>query len=72
MLCPEGKSAEIFGLWGMFNRVAVLLSMATFAPLSDYLKSISSACVLLLFYFIVGGILLWRVDLNKGLSQKEG
>ena len=50
MLCPPGRSAEMFGLWGMANRVAVLFSMATFGPLSDYLGSIQGACVLLLLY----------------------
>ncbi|MBG08207.1 MAG: hypothetical protein CME68_05575 [Halobacteriovoraceae bacterium] len=68
MLCPPGRSAEMFGLWGMANRIAVLFSMATFGPLSDYLGSIKGACVLLLFYLIAGAWLLWKIPTAK----KEG
>ena len=69
LLCPPEKSAEMFGLWGMFNRVAVLLSMATFGPLSDYLESITLACILLLVYFLIGGYMLLRIDMKGALKE---
>ena len=65
ILCPEGRSAEMFGLWGMFSRIAVLLSMTTFGPLSDYLDSITAACALLLVYLVIGAWLLWRIPISK-------
>ena len=65
ILCPPERSAEMFGLWGMANRVAVLFSMATFGPLSDFLGSIKGACVLLLLYLIAGGWLLWKIPTSK-------
>tara|TARA_B100000029_G_C17600326_1_gene965534 strand:- start:3608 stop:4915 length:1308 start_codon:yes stop_codon:yes gene_type:complete len=69
LLCPPEKSAEMFGLWGMFNKVAILLSMATFGPLSDYLGSINLACILLVVYFLIGGIMLLRVDVEGALKK---
>ncbi|MEC8624218.1 MAG: MFS transporter [Bdellovibrionota bacterium] len=65
MLCPPGRSAEMFGLWGMANRVAVLFSMATFGPLSDYLGSIQGACVLLLLYLVAGAWFLFKIPNGK-------
>lgn len=59
---PE-DSALLFGLWGTFARLAIIVGM-TFGPISDYLGR-HSALLFILVYFIVGGILLARISIPR-------
>lgn len=51
----------MFGLWGTFGRLAIILGM-TFGPVSDLLGR-QSALLFILVYFVIGGFLLAKIDL---------
>ncbi|MCL4409466.1 MAG: MFS transporter [Gammaproteobacteria bacterium] len=64
LLAGAGRDGSAFGLWGMFNRLAMLLA-ATFGIVAD-LFSRQNALLLVISFFIIGALLLVRVH---GLSQ---
>ena len=70
ILTPKDKASEMFGFWGMFCQLSALLGML-FGPLGDYLGSLSSACLLIVGFFVVGAIMLARVDLTPYEEQGE-
>ncbi|TCS42467.1 MFS transporter [Reinekea marinisedimentorum] len=59
---PEDSSL-MFGLWGTFARLSIILAMA-FGPLSD-LVGRKNGLLLILVYFVLGGVMLMRVPVNK-------
>ena len=63
LLSPEERSAQMFGFWGMFNRVAIVLGMA-FGPISDQVGR-NSAMLFVLALFAIGGALLLRVPMDE-------
>jgi len=63
VLSPRERSTERFGFWGLFSRAASLLAMLL-GPLSDFVGSIQRASLLLVFFFVVGGVMLWRIDIH--------
>lgn len=67
LLSPEERSAQMFGFWGMFSRVAIILGM-TFGPVSDMLGR-RPAMVLVIGFFVVGGLMLWRVPIQRGIDE---
>ncbi|TXR53445.1 MFS transporter [Reinekea thalattae] len=60
-------SAFIFGLWGTFSRLAIILAML-FGPLSD-LVGRQNSLLLILVYFLIGAFLLIKVPVNKALNS---
>jgi UMF1 family MFS transporter len=68
LLSPPGRSAQMFGFWGMFSRVAIILGM-TFGPVSDMVGR-ERAILLVVVFFALGGALLWRVPIDEA-SGKE-
>lgn len=71
MLSPPDRTAQMFGFWGMFNRAAIILGML-FGPLSDLLDSRRQAILLVVGFFVVGGLLLTRVPIQKGIDEAHG
>jgi len=63
LLSPPGRSAQMFGFWGMFNRIAIILGMS-FGPVSDYVGR-QNAMLLVVGFFVAGGALLWRVPIDS-------
>jgi UMF1 family MFS transporter len=57
----------MFGFWGMFSRVAIILGM-TFGPVAD-LISRRYALLLVVGFFVVGGLMLVRVPIEKGIRE---
>jgi UMF1 family MFS transporter len=68
LLAPAEKSAEMFGFWGTFARLATLLGLA-FGPLADFLGSLQLACLLLVVFFAIGAFLLSRLDLDGAIQR---
>lgn len=66
LLSPADRSAQMFGFWGTFNRLALILAMA-FGPVSD-LFGRREAMLLVLGFFVLGGLLLWRVPISEGIA----
>ena len=63
LLSPPGRSAQMFGFWGMFSRIAIILGM-TFGPVAD-MTGRRTAILLVVVFFVVGGLLLWRVPIDE-------
>jgi UMF1 family MFS transporter len=66
-LSKPQDSALLFGLWGTFARFAIIIGM-TFGPVSDLLGR-RAALLFILVYFIIGGLMLIRIPLNKANSE---
>ncbi|TRW48054.1 MFS transporter [Aliidiomarina halalkaliphila] len=64
LLASPERDGSAFGLWGVFNRLAMLLA-ATFGVAAD-LFSRQDALLLVIGFFVIGALLLARVrDLSK-------
>jgi UMF1 family MFS transporter len=68
LLAKPKDSALLFGLWGTFGRLAIIIGM-TFGPISDVIGRHSSL-LFILVYFIIGGVMLAYVPLNKALLEQ--
>lgn len=68
LLAPAQQSAEMFGFWGTFSRLATLMGLA-FGPIADFLGSLQLACLLLVVFFVIGAVLLARLDLDSAIAR---
>lgn len=69
LLAPAERSAQMFGFWGMFSRVAIIVGML-FGPISD-LVGRRTALLLVVAYFVIGGVLLFSVPIGRA-SEEPG
>ncbi len=65
-MIPRHKSAEFFGFFSVFERFAGLLGPAAFALTIRLTGSGRYAIVSVIVFFVVGAMLLWRVDVKEG------
>lgn len=65
---PE-DSALLFGLWGTFARLSIVLAML-FGPVSD-LVGRKNALLLILVYFVAGGLALIKVPVNTHVREER-
>ncbi|MBF0276224.1 MAG: MFS transporter [SAR324 cluster bacterium] len=70
MLTPARHSGQMFGFWGLFAKLSIVLGM-TFGFISDALDSRRMALVLVIGFFVVGGILLLRIPLTQGIEAAK-
>lgn len=67
LLSPADRSAQMFGFWGMFMRLSIILGML-FGPVSDMLGR-RTALLLVVAYFVVGGLMLLRVPIDQAARE---
>ena len=65
-MVPKHKSAEFFGFYNISGKFAGVLGPAVFALVAQFTRSGRLAVVSLLFFFLVGGTLLFFVNVDKG------
>jgi len=65
-LIPAPKSGEFFGLFGIMEKVATIFGPLVFAAAAAVFGSSRPAVLSLIAFFIVGMILLLRVDVEEG------
>ncbi len=70
LLSPRDRTAQMFGFWGMFSRVAIILGMS-FGPVADLVGSRRHALLLVVAFFVVGGLMLSRVPIEAGIKAAE-
>lgn len=70
LLSPPERSAQMFGFWGMFSRLAIILGMS-FGPVADAIGDRRLALGLVVAFFVVGGALLTLVPIEKGIEQAQ-
>lgn len=68
LLSPPDKTAQMFGFWGMFSRLGTILG-TSFGFVSDGFGSRRTAVLLVVGFFALGGILLSRVDIDRGMRE---
>jgi len=67
LLSPPDKTAQMFGFWGMFARLATILG-TSFGFVSDSLSR-RAAVLVVVGFFALGAILLSRVDIERGMRE---
>jgi UMF1 family MFS transporter len=71
ILSPSDRSAQMFGFWGMFSRLAIILGMS-FGFFADAIGSRRHALLLVVAFFAIGGLMLLRVPIsNKDLQASH-
>jgi MFS transporter, UMF1 family len=68
-MIPRQKSSEFFAFFGVFERYAGVLGPAVFAMVVSISGRGRSAILAVLIFFIVGAILLTRVDIDAGRRE---
>ena len=67
-MVPKSKSAEFFGFYSVSSRFAGIFGPLLFAVVGQITGTSRISIFALLFFFIAGGILLSRVDIEKGIE----
>ena len=70
-LVPRDREAEYFSFYEISGSASSLLGPLIFGLTLQFLGSYRYAILALVFFFIVGGILLSRVDMKKGVEDVE-
>jgi UMF1 family MFS transporter len=65
-MSPAAKSGEFFGLFGVMEKFSAILGPIVFAAAAAAFASSRPAILSLILFFIVGGYLLTRVDVDAG------
>jgi UMF1 family MFS transporter len=65
-MVPKSKSAEFFGFYSVSSKFAGIFGPLLFAVVAQMTGASRLSIVSLLFFFVVGGLLLARVDIEEG------
>lgn len=68
-LVPRGREAEYFSLYQAAERGTSWLGMLLFGLTFQLTSSYRQAIVVLVVFFVVGGVLLSRVDVRRGILE---
>jgi MFS transporter, UMF1 family len=66
VMAPASKSGEFFGLFGVMEKFSAILGPALFALAAATFDNSRPAVLSLVLFFIVGGYLLTRVNVEEG------
>lgn len=67
-MAPKDQSAEFFGFYSISSKFAGIAGPFLFAVVGQLTGTSRLGIVSLLFFFVVGGLLLSRVDVEKGIG----
>ena len=68
-MIPKEKSSEYFGFFSVFEKFAGVFGPATFAASVTLFGSSRAAVLSIILFFILGGLLLTRVNVEEGEAQ---
>ena len=71
-MIPKEKSSEFFGFFGVFEKFAGIFGPALFAITVQLTGSSRHAILSVIGFFVVGAVLLARVDVAKGQAAATG
>ncbi len=71
-MVPPEKAGEFFGLFGVLEKFAGVLGPWAFGSAIALTGSSRSGMLVLVAFFLVGGLLLWRVDVEEGRRVARG
>lgn len=67
LLIPQHKSGEFFGFFSVFSRFAATFGPLVFGIVTGLTGSGRSAILSIIAFFIVGGVILYFVDVEEGV-----
>jgi UMF1 family MFS transporter len=67
-MIPQSKTAEFFGFYGMSSRIGGFVGPLLFAVVSQLTSNSRYSIVSIVIFFIVGTVLLTKVDVNQGVK----
>jgi MFS transporter, UMF1 family len=70
-MIPEEASAEFFGFFSVFSKFSAIFGPLIFAVVSFQTGSGRPAILSILFFFVTGGILLSRVDVDAARESRS-
>ena len=65
-MVPRHKSSEFFGFFGVFEKFAGIVGPGVFAVMILVTGSSRGAILSIIAFFVIGGTLLWVVDVEEG------
>jgi UMF1 family MFS transporter len=65
LLVPPGRSAEFFGFYGLTGKVSAILGPLAFGAVAGWAGSERPAVLSVIPFYIVGFLLLFRVDVDR-------
>lgn len=68
-LCPAGRQAEVFGLWGLAVKLSMIIGPLAYGLISWLAGDHRQAMLATASFFIVGLLLLQRVDVDRGRAR---
>jgi UMF1 family MFS transporter len=68
-MIPRKRSGEFFGFFSMSDKFAGIMGPLVFAWVGNLTGTSRFGIVSLVIFFILGGLLLLKVDVNRGLEQ---
>jgi UMF1 family MFS transporter len=71
-LIPQGKNAEFFGVYAISSKFASIFGPLVFALITDFTGSPRLSILALTGFFIVGIVLLAKVDIDRGKRLAQG
>jgi UMF1 family MFS transporter len=72
LFIPRGKEAEYFSLYHAMDRGTSWLGTLTFGLVHQFTDSYRPAVFALILFFVVGGLVLTRVDTARGIREAAG
>jgi UMF1 family MFS transporter len=66
---PRGREAEYFSLYQAGERGTSWLGTLTFGLVHQLTGSYRPALLALIVFFVIGGLLLWRLDPRRGIAE---
>ena len=70
-LIPANASAEFYGFYSVFNKGSAIFGPLLFAVIRQVTGTSKTAMISLMFFFVVGLLLLGLVDVKKARAAKE-
>jgi UMF1 family MFS transporter len=70
-LVPRSKSAEFFGFFSVSEKFASIAGPALFGVVSQIMGESRLSIVSLIIFFIAGGLILTRVDVQRGIAHAD-
>jgi UMF1 family MFS transporter len=67
-MIPRERAGEFFGIFAVFEKFAGILGPAVFTMMVMATGSSRGAILSVIAFFVVGGAILWRVDVESGQS----
>ncbi len=70
-MVPKERSGEFFGFFSMSDKFAGIIGPLVFGAVGAMTGSSRFGIVSLVFFFVIGGLLLTRVDTKKGMQDAK-